>query len=497
MNRPKDTLWDLVKSLTPAEKRYFKTHFASPNNRLTVLFDQVNSQPTYEEKPCRLALKVPARQFKVLKHQLQELILKSLVANHGKRNVKSKIRLGLEEVDLLLERELYADAIKRLRRLESLCERYGLTLYRYEVLERLHEVQHLELDFSDPEAALHYKRLVQMQHTLRQKQELSAIQLKLDDWNPFSEERNKVLITLREQLLSMQAEYFDFSGKLAWFQAFTICNELLGAEKEAARFRKVLLDYFEDTPVLQKEMPLSYLRVLQQLTSPGRQVLSLPYVEEIARKARKLIAQHPQYSPHYIYFLWARLQTRFLHHDWEGIRGQLEKDCLAHLATYQLGEFRTAVKMYILLSISCLVMADYKKALFYLEAYRNNKLKKDRWLDYGVNLLELILYQESNTFEKLASRLSYFRKQYKNVALTESSPLYALNLAFFNQMVKQPFEKDQLAMQVLLQIAEYPYDPLLYYYSFFNIERWVQSQGAKRTWRESIATKKVGGVHVL
>lgn len=494
MNTPKDTLWELVKSLTPAEKRYFKTHFASPNNRLTILFDKVNGQSVYEEERCRAELDVPARQFKVLKHQLQELIMKSLVANHGKRNAKSKIRLGLEEVDLLLERELYADATKRLGRLESLCERYGLTLYRYEVLERLHEVQHLELDFSDPEAALHYKRLVQMQHTLRQKQELSAIQLKLNDWNPFSEERNKVLTELRAQLLMMKAEFLDFSGKLAWLQALAICGELLGDEDEAARFRSVLLSYFEESPVLQKEMPLSYLRVLQQLTSLGRQIPPLEYIEDIAVKARKVIAQNPQYSPHYIYFLWARLRTRFLHHDWGGIRGQLEKDCLAHLAVYQLGEFRTAVKMYILLAITYIVTEDYEKARLYLESYRDNKLKKARWIDYAVNLLELILYQESRDFEKLSSRLSYFRKQYKGTKQAEESLLYKLNLEFFGQILRQPFEKDQFAMQVLLKISEYPYDPLLYYYSFFKIERWLQAQGAKRTWRESIASKRVGRI---
>jgi hypothetical protein len=392
----------------------------------------------------------------------------------------------------LLERELYAEAIKRLRRLEDLCEHYGFTLYQYEVLERLHEVQHLELDFSDPEAALHYERLVSMQKTLRQKQELSAIQLKLDDWNPFSEERNKILTELRQQLMSMQAEYLDFSGRLAWLQELAICSELLGKEEDATRFRTILLTQFAERPNLQKELPLSYLRVLQQAASPVRRIPQMDYVEDIANKARKVIAQNPQYSPHYIYFLWVRLRTRFLHHDWVGISQQLEKDCLQHLAMYQLGEFRTAVKMYILLSITYIVLGDYERAQSYLEHYRANKLKKENWLDYAVNLLELILYHESKDFEKLASRLSALRKTQRGGNQAAISPLYVLHLELFGQLLRRPFDQDQIAVQLLLKIAEYPYDPLLYYYSFFNIERWVQAVAAKRTWSESIAINKVG-----
>ncbi|MEO0877868.1 MAG: hypothetical protein AAFY48_24965, partial [Bacteroidota bacterium] len=156
MNSPKAQVWKLVNSLTPAEKRYFKTHFASTNNRLTTLFDLLNTQRSYDETEAKAKLDIPARQFKVLKHQLQELLLKSLIANTGKRSIKSKIRLGLEEADILLEREHYQEAIRKLQRLEQLCARYGFTLYQYEVRERLHEVLNLELDFSDPNASQHY-----------------------------------------------------------------------------------------------------------------------------------------------------------------------------------------------------------------------------------------------------------------------------------------------------------------------------------------------------
>ena len=171
MNTPKVHLWELIHSLIPAEKRYFKTHFAATGSQLTHLFDILNGQEVYVEDQAREQLGVAASQYKVLKHQLQELLMKSLVANNGKRNIKSKVRLGLEEVDLLLEREHFGEAIKRLRRLEDQCAQFGLTLYQYEVRERLHEIQHLELDFSDPEADRHYQHLWRLQRILAQKQE--------------------------------------------------------------------------------------------------------------------------------------------------------------------------------------------------------------------------------------------------------------------------------------------------------------------------------------
>ena len=486
MNSPKAQVWKLVNSLTPAEKRYFNTHFASTNNRLTTLFDVLNTQSFYDETEAKAKLDIPARQFKVLKHQLQELLLKSLIANTGKRSIKSKIRLGLEEADILLEREHYQEAIRKLQRLEQLCARYSFTLYQYEVRERLHEVLNLELDFSDPTASQHYDELVHLQRIMYEKQRLSAIQQQLEDWNPFTPERHRVLQEIYDTLYGFPGEFLDRAGLLAWMENMAVCSELLGEEAVATNYREQILEGFNLEPEWKDEMPLTYLRALRQAASSTRQIPSISFVNEIAQQARRLIAQHPQYSPHFLYFLWARLQTYYLTKEWNKIGGQLEQECIEHLERYTFGLSRTALRIYVILAVTCMLKGEYERSYGYIKAYRKNPMGKDKSLDRNVNLLELILLAETQQFELMEKRLRYFKRHTSKSESGIYSPLYHSHLQLFKNILRKPLEKHQLMANALLGMAEYTYDPILYYYSFFHIERWLQATATRREWRDII-----------
>jgi hypothetical protein len=482
MKTPTSHLWNLIKGLTPAEKRYFKTHFASSGNQLTLLFDVLNGQEAYDELAARDLLGVKATQFKVLKHQLQDLIMKSWVANSSKRSIKSKIRIGLEEVDLLLEREHFAEASKKLAYLEGLCGQYGFTLYHYEVRERLHEIQHLELDFSDPGANQHYEELVHLQRVLYQKQQLSAIQQKLEDWNSFTPARHKVLQALKKTLEGLKAEFMDLSSWMAWMQNMTICVELLGDEQTATSYREQIMEVYEQEPSLKENLPLGYLTALKHAASPARRLLSIKYVEDVALQARHLIARYPQYSPHYIYFLWARVRANYQHKEWGRLIGALARESQRHLDAYQLGIFRAALKIYVVLAVAHLLKGKYQEAERYFTAYRKSKMAKDETLNHCVDLLELIMWVEADNQERLRQRIVYFKRKQKKKKQEDYSLLYNFHLELFSNISKSPFSKDEFSANALLEVANYPFDPILYYYSFFHIERWLQATATRQSW---------------
>ena len=50
MKKPKDSVFRLIQSMTPAEKRYFKRHYGSSTNLSTQLFDHLNGLSKYEEE---------------------------------------------------------------------------------------------------------------------------------------------------------------------------------------------------------------------------------------------------------------------------------------------------------------------------------------------------------------------------------------------------------------------------------------------------------------
>ncbi len=166
--------------------------------------------------------------------------------------------------------------------------------------------------------------------------------------------------------------------------------------------------------------------------------------------------------------------------------GTLEQDCADHLKTYALGLFRTTLKIYVLLAVAYLIRGQYEKANNYLTAFRKNKMAKDESLHRNVNLLELILMLKDQNLSKLRSRIRYFQQQLKKGNAAEFSPLYNFHLNLFSKIAKDPFAKDELTANALLKISEFPFDPILYYYAFFHIERWLQASASRKKWIDTV-----------
>lgn len=485
MNTPNQHLWELIDSMTPAEKRYYKTHFSSDSNQHTLLFDHLNSQSIYDQEKAKAYLKVSSSQFKVVKAQLYSIIMKSLIAQKGKRHLKSSIRLGLEEVDLLLEREHYAAAMKKLKQLGQKCTAYGFTLYQYEITERLYEIQYLELDFSDPETHKYYNNLQHYQAILAQKQELSSIQVKLSAWTPFMPMRYKVIRQIKEDLYKMQGEYLDFDNLLTWYQCIATCLELLGRIKEPQAIRQQILFFFEENKHLQEDLPLSYLNALIHIVNPSLNNPDSKTVDRLTQKAEKIIAIYPQYSPHYIYFLWARLQAYYFNYQWRPIIQRMDSSCMLYIEKYQLQSTHTTIKILVILATTHLINENYSEAEDLLERFRKTKILKNQALIYVVNILELCLLWESQQIEELNVSVQRFKRQMR-MEEEVYSVVFNIHLDLFSVLVKTPFLLSEKASETLLSVSEHPYDPILDYYSLLNLERWLQASAVRKKWKDII-----------
>ncbi len=113
MKLPTDHIFKLVHAMTASEKRYFKRHYASETSLLTSLFDFINSMRQYDEEIVKAHFSDSklSKNLKVYKVQLADLLLKSLVSYHSKNSVHSKIRIGLEEIEILFGKQLFEDMV--------------------------------------------------------------------------------------------------------------------------------------------------------------------------------------------------------------------------------------------------------------------------------------------------------------------------------------------------------------------------------------------------
>ena len=115
-------LFDLIRSMTPSEKGYFKKysakHIIGESNDYILLFDAIDKIASYSDeillaKPIakRLGRKLPG-----VKNYLYNSILEVLRAYHSGKNQSQRIQEKLFEVRLLAERGLYEQAEKLCRK---------------------------------------------------------------------------------------------------------------------------------------------------------------------------------------------------------------------------------------------------------------------------------------------------------------------------------------------------------------------------------------------
>ncbi len=138
MRKPGENVFDFISAMSPAEKRYFKAHYGNKQNQIVSLFDFINKMSAYDESIVKAHFRNSkiSKNLKVYKVQLLDLLLKSMVSYNSKRNPRSKVRIELEEVDILLKKKMFNLARKKLDRLHQICKDNELTLMTVALLGR-------------------------------------------------------------------------------------------------------------------------------------------------------------------------------------------------------------------------------------------------------------------------------------------------------------------------------------------------------------------------
>lgn len=115
-----DSLFDLIHSLTKAEKVFFKRLVNDNSTNYVLLFDAIEKQKVYDEKQIikKLEGKPFIKQLSVTKAHLLNKILESLRLFHSEKISFSKAFNLLLEIDILLNKRQFSQAKKTLNELE-------------------------------------------------------------------------------------------------------------------------------------------------------------------------------------------------------------------------------------------------------------------------------------------------------------------------------------------------------------------------------------------
>ena len=122
------SLMVLVKSLSKAEKRYFRlySNLQSGEKMYLYLFDLIERDTSREALHTQFCLKYDEKSFEVAAKHLYQTILDCLVFLRGKNDIQAKIFNLITEANILFESNLYDDAILHLNKAKKLATTYEM-----------------------------------------------------------------------------------------------------------------------------------------------------------------------------------------------------------------------------------------------------------------------------------------------------------------------------------------------------------------------------------
>jgi hypothetical protein len=126
----KESLFELIQSLSKSEKRYFKLlssrHTIGDENNYVRLFDYIDKQEAYNEDALFKEFKGEAflHRFSITKKRLYDHILSALDAFHSSSSIDAQLFKMLHSADILYTKSLYDQCGRILRSAEKLAEKH-------------------------------------------------------------------------------------------------------------------------------------------------------------------------------------------------------------------------------------------------------------------------------------------------------------------------------------------------------------------------------------
>ncbi len=490
MKTPSNDIFQLIQSMTAAEKRYFKIHFSSEKSLITELFNLLNSMKTYNEKEVKKHFKNSklSKNLKVYKIMLFELLLKSLSSFRYKKSFNSLIRQNLEEVEILAEKRLYPQAIKKLQKIKQLC-------YDHEEFDQLITIINLEYEFKDfyeiptssseslslLDDAIHTNRVVseifelkKLNHELR----LDARKLTLEKVS--NNKITSIETSFKKNIKTkdfLKKEYYSASG-LAY-----IYHSNKDFQKEL-RYRKTVVDFFQTKPDLIDSNPHKYWTTYFHLADCYFRNGEYDNFNKTIKHLKSFTKKHPSFIRKNILISVLELHYHRKQKNFTTIVNELEPDILNLIKLYGIGEERSIIYSSISLMLTYLCLENHSKVQFYLRRLFTSPIENGI-LNYFFEIVNMITHYETKDFDTLQNLLvSKKRKIKRNPSY--GTPFYKEVLNLFPQLLDPKNDIRKSVKQLKSKAKLYPEDNFVGLFQYYIFDDWMKALLARKTYGEYI-----------
>jgi hypothetical protein len=274
MKTPSSHLFDLVHSLTKAQKRYIKVQAGSKGKDYLDLMDAILAQSVYDEQKLIEDNKASnfLKYLAVNKQYLYELLLRYL-AQFGEKSIEDKIYEKISGANILLKRGMFAASLKEAKKGQKLARKYEsfeMLLLLLNIEKRIFSIQqyqpkdeqYIEEQYEDEKDVLEELKNTADYSYVNQK--INQFQLRFQKIQ--TPEHKEFLETfIQSPLLKNIDRATNFKSKINFLQANATYNFMSGNIQNAYNFNKQFLNLLEENPHFLKIYAERYLGTLNNM----------------------------------------------------------------------------------------------------------------------------------------------------------------------------------------------------------------------------------------
>lgn len=390
-----DSLFELIKSLTKSEKRYFKRftliYSSGKQNNYLKLFNEIEKQNVYNESLIRKKYKNEkfVKQLSVTKEYLYNMILKSLNLYNTKKNFHIKIRELISNTELLFLKRLFSQSYKELIKAKDYAYSHEFYLQILEILgDELLVLR--ELNFPDE-----MKRLEEIEkEENRVLTEIMNIRMLLSQYRKLSailhsegvpvincNARNKIKNIMSHPVFIQGKSYFSSEANSLFYHSFISSSLAFNDMPGAYKYSRELIMYIEQNPQNMSLRPRNYFSCLFNTCEICIELGKLDESKIFFTKLTDFMNSFIRTSEFnrftfYINFIILKLRINNLFGG-ELTNNELD-DIHETINRYSNKDKNYLIPYYLNLAISCFINKNYQKSIVYLNYILKNEYNKIR-----------------------------------------------------------------------------------------------------------------------
>jgi len=481
MKKPTNNLHRLIQKMTQAEKRYFKMHFAFSRSVLIELYDLINKMEVYDEEKVKAQLSgKAAKNLKVYKVQLLDLLLRSLVLYHQKRKIHSKIRVGMEEVDVLMSKQLYELAADRLAKVKQICLKYEEYTALHDVVHREFSLFHIREDKIGISRWTVYDEMGTYLEYLSSQHENSLTGVQLIDLqkqgyhHDLTAEKRQYYEQVLERLEKSENKDWSFRALLSRNIVRTLAYQALGNQDLEKFYRKKNIELFDEYPHFKDTLSFEYLAVLRNYANHCLEYRDFDSLKRAVRNAREFAKDSAEWEHQLIYFCYVEIHMFYIKHEYDYIKNEIEPQVVSLIEKFKLSEDRISIMVFALLAVTNIALKNSRQAHEYLqEIFKAPEDIKDFFSDIFMIIGFINHYQTNDEF--LIEKEIATVKRKCSTGKRKCSDFFKHTIEFFRVLIASPTRRSDVAKSFLSSFEQYQDDRFYHHFIFFDLQRWVSA----------------------